>query len=691
MRHRVRGSLLGALTALVCGLGTGAHATTVSCVGDCDGSGTVTINEIIAAVDAALGGADASACVDADGNGKVTIDEVVAAVNDAIDGCPCPERNPLRNAYFGDLHVHTTQSFDAYFWEVRTTPSDAYHFARGEPLAIPPLDANGQGTRTVQLARPLDFAAVTDHAEFIGEIETCTTPGSPTYDSKTCQQVRTDPTNAYVTLGSRLTLPRPRRVPDVCGSDSQICLSAAAPVWTRIQEAAAAAYDRCQFTSFVAYEYSRSLAGSTMHRNVIFRNDRVPFPISAFEQPTPLGLWGELQHTCRDAGIGCDVLAIPHNSNESNGRAFLIEYPGAMGMDDERAQAELRASIEPLVEIYQHKGDSECMNGLSGIVGAADEQCDFEKRRPPPPAVEDCGDGVGQLGAVDLGCVSRHDFVRGALLSGLLEEARLGVNPYRLGFVGSTDTHNGTPGLTDERSFAGHQGATDGSPELLLKNITYSPGALAGVWAEENSRSSIFDALRRKETFATSGTRITVRVFGGWDWPADLCSAADLVSVGYERGVPMGGMLPPRPAGSGAPAFAITALPDPGTSQQPGTPLQRVQVIKGWTKDGVAHQQVYDVAGDAGNGASVDVATCATAGTGLEAACTVWTDPDFDPAQRAFYYVRVLENPTCRWSTWVCNGLPEGQRPAVCNDPAVPKTIQERAWSSPIWYEPGTA
>jgi uncharacterized protein DUF3604 len=599
----------------------------------------------------------------------------------------CADRNPQRNLYFGDLHVHTINSFDAYVWDTRTTPSQAYRFARGEPLLLPPFDVNGDGTRRVQLDRPLDFAAVTDHSEFLGEIETCTTPGSPTYDALVCQQVRSGADSAIASLGVQMTVATPRRSSSVCGPDGSVCLAALMPVWQGIQQAAATADDRCHFTSFVAYEYSRSPGGSTMHRNVIFRNEHVPVPISAFEESTPQGLWRELQHTCIDAGTGCDVLAIPHNTNESNGRQFHVEYPGAQTIDDQRAQAEFRAAMEPLVEIYQHKGDSECMNGLSGVVGAADEQCNFEKRRHAP--VTDCGDKTGQLGAVDGGCVSRLDYVRGALLAGLQEEDRIGVNPYRLGFIGSTDTHNGTPGNTNERAFVGHQGTNDASPAVLLGgNLTLSPGALAGVWAEENSRASLFDALRRKETLATSGTRITARAFGGWSFPAGICDDPGFARVGYAQGVPMGGILPERPAAAAAPTFAVSALRDPGTAEQPGTPLQRLQIIKGWLVNGEAHQQVYDVAGNRDNGASVDLATCATSGPGADALCTVWTDPDFDPGQRAFYYVRVLENPSCRWSTWLCNRLPTDQRPPACTDPNVPKTIQERAWTSPIWYEP---
>jgi hypothetical protein len=606
---------------------------------------------------------------------------------------PCPQRNPLRNVYFGDLHVHTTWSFDAHLWDTRTTPDDAYRFARGAPLAIAPLDAEGNGTRTVRLERPLDFTAVTDHSEFLGEVETCITPGSPTYDSTPCQQFRAKGSPIYAALGAQMIATTPKRNTGICGADGALCRTAAADVWERIQAAAAAAYDRCNFTSFVAYEYSRSAGGSTMHRNVIFRSANVPVPVSAFEEPTPQGLWRELKATCLDAGIGCDVLAIPHNSNESNGRMFFVEYPGAQSLDDQRAQAEFRAAMEPLVEVYQHKGSSECFNGLSGILGAPDEQCEFERRRQG--AVDDCGDGTGSFGAVDQGCVSRLDYVRGALLAGLREEERLGVNPYRLGFVGSTDTHNGTPGFTDEWAWMGHQGANDAPPAALLGylnaisgGVVFSPGALAGVWAEENSRSSIFDALRRKETFATSGTRLVVRVFGGWNLQSGLCDDPNMIAAGYQQGVPMGGMLAPQPADATGPDFVISAMRDPGTTEHPGAKLQRLQVIKGWIVNGEQHQQVYDVAGTPDNGASVDLASCTPQGPGADSLCTVWHDPDFDPALHAFYYVRVLENPTCRWNTWRCNALPSDQRPPSCDDPTVPKTIQERAWSSPIWYTP---
>lgn len=609
---------------------------------------------------------------------------------------PCADHNPLRNAYFGDLHVHTAYSFDAYMFDVRTTPAQAYRFAQGDPVSLPPLDAQGQGTQTIRLDRPLDFAAVTDHSEFLGEVETCTTPGSAGYDSADCQLFRAGGNPGVGKFGTWLTPRQPHRAADICGQDNQTCLSAAAEVWQRMIAAANAAYDRsaqCTFTAFVAYEYSLGTGVSTLHRNVIFRNDQVPFPTTTFEQPTPQGLWTELRSTCLDSGSGCDVLAIPHNSNESNGKMFFVEYPGAATADEQRTQAQFRGAIEPVAEIFQHKGDSECMNGLSGIIGQPDELCGFEKRRTPP--FPDCGDGTGQLGTASNGCVSRLDFIRGALLAGLKENDRLGANPYQLGIIASTDTHNGTPGATTESTFIGHRGTDDDTPSKQLGpgalypgGIIFNPGGLAGIWAEENSRSSLFDALRRREVFGTSGTRITVRFFGGWDLPSGLCGDPQLIQKSYAGGVPMGSVLAPAPSSARAPQFVITAARDPGVPERPGTPLQRLQLIKGWLDNGEMHQQVFDVAGDANNDATVDVDTCATHGAGANSLCAVWSDPQFSADQQAFYYIRVLENPSCRWSTYTCNRLSPDQRPAACTDPSVPKVIQERAWSSPIWYEP---
>jgi hypothetical protein len=608
---------------------------------------------------------------------------------------PCAQRSRLRKVYFGDLHVHTTLSFDAYAFDVRTTPAQAYAFAQGVPVALPPLDTFGVGTQTLAIDRPLDFVALTDHSEFLGEVQLCTTPGSSTYGSTECQNYRLGGNQGTTYFGTRLALSPPVRSADVCGAGNAYCLTEATEVWSRVQQAAADAYDRtaaCGFTSFVGYEYTASQAVSTLHRNVIFRSDHVPFPTTVFEEPTRQGLWTELRATCLDAGIGCDVLVIPHNPNESNGKMFQVEYPGAVTLEDQRAQARFRSSIEPLLEVYQHKGASECLAGISGIVGATDEQCGFEQRYLP--AYTDCGDGTGSLGTITLGCTSRRDYLRGILLEGMGEDLRLGENPFRVGVVGSTDTHNGTPGAVAEETFIGNRGTDDGLPadrlgegQFYRGGWRFSPGGLTAVWAEENARPAIFDALRRREVYGTSGPRLAVRLFAGFGLAADLCTDPDMVEKGYAGGVPMGGVLGSPPAGA-APSFLVSALMDPGTASRPGTPLQRVQIVKLWVDAGVRHEQVYDVAGDAMNGATVDDTTCERSGPGSDTLCSVWTDPDFDPGVHAAYYARVLENPSCRWSTLQCNALAPADRPPSCSDPVVARTVQERAWTSPVWYEP---
>ncbi|MFO0576525.1 MAG: DUF3604 domain-containing protein [Polyangia bacterium] len=614
---------------------------------------------------------------------------------------PCAAKNPLRNLYFGDLHVHTRLSFDAYAMDVRISPEQAYRFARGEEVRLPPLGMDGEGQQRLRIDRPLDFAALTDHSEFLGEVEACSVPGSAGYASSTCEAYRMGGNGAVSQLGIRLTLPRPMRPADVCPPDpaspdrASSCAPLLGAVWRGVQRAAAEAYDKtaaCRFTSFVAYEYSAGPALSTLHRNVIFANDRVPAPTTYFEQPSPEGLWRELHAGCKDAGTGCDVLAIPHNANESNGKMFFIESAEEGGPQDPAAHARLRAELEPLFEVYQHKGDSECMNGLSGVLGAPDELCGFEKTLRPPAEIPDCGDGTGSGGTTRKGCISRRDFVRNALLDGLALEERLGINPFRVGLIASTDTHNGTPGAVAEDRFIGHRGTDDDTPDKQLGrgNLTpggveFSPGGLTAVWAEENSRPALFAALKRREVYGTSGPRLAVRFFGGFDLPDNLCDDPQLVARAYAGGVPMGGILLPRP-GTAAPRFVVQALRDPM-----GGKLQVAQVLKGVLRDGRAETFVYDVAGQRKNGARVDESTCTPSGPGADSLCAVFTDPDFRPGERAFYYVRVVENPSCRWTAHVCNRLPAANRPPTCSDPTVPRTQQERAWTSPIWYQPQPA
>ncbi|MCO4771080.1 MAG: DUF3604 domain-containing protein [Deltaproteobacteria bacterium] len=607
---------------------------------------------------------------------------------------PCAEQTPERRALFGDLHVHTRWSFDAYVQDVRVTPAEALAFAQGAPVRLPPLDENGVGTREVRLERPLDFVALTDHAEYLAEMAACVDPSSPAFDAEPCVAMRAGDVSATYAWGGNLTEEAPERFPSICGAVD--CEGLARDGWQRtIDEAEAAddATDACTFTAFVGYEYSCSTNVSNAHRNVVFRNGAVPaLPTTCFEETDPWALWRALARDCRDAppqdGVQCDVLAIPHNSNWSNGNMFVVEYPFAA--EGEGALAEFRAEMEPLVEIYQHKGDSECSPGFTNPLGAPDEQCAFEKLRAEP--IQDCGEGTGAGAMAGLGCVSRRDFVRDVLVEGLLEEERIGANPYRLGIIASTDTHNGTPGLVDEASFPGHTGREEGSPQARLQppplipgGVLMSGGGLAGVYATENSRDSIFDAMQRREAFGTSGPRIQPRLFGGFGLGEGLCEDPAMLERAYEGGVPMGGEL----TSTEAPLrFLAAALADPGTKQNPGSSLQRLQIVKGWVDGDGGHTEVIDVAGDLSGGVDPDTCEPTEPDAGADSLCAVWTDPTWEPGQRAVYYLRVLEVPTCRWSAHQCNALPAADRPASCSDPAIPRTVQERAWTSPIWVAP---
>jgi hypothetical protein len=602
---------------------------------------------------------------------------------------PCVHREPERRPFFGDLHVHTAFSQDASTQGTRATPRDAYRFARGEPLGIQPFRADGTPLRTVRLERPLDFAAVTDHAEQIGEVRLCQTPGSPGYDAWACRVYRRFPRVAFFVMNARYSAGGTRF--DFCGEDGAGCLAAARTVWQETRDAAEGAYDRsaaCRFTSFVAYEWTAGADnGKNLHRNVIFRDEPVPeLPTSVMETGIDAArLWEALERDCVDGLPGCAVLTIPHNSNLDGG--LMFQSAETLGGELGNEEARRRARWEPLVEVMQHKGDSECL--LSG--DTTDEACGFEKL-----PYDNFRGRYPLLGADP---PRRVQFVREALKRGLALEAKLGANPFRYGLVASTDTHLGTAGLVSERAFPGHGGAGTPAgeelPEGLPDALEFGPGGLAVLFAEENTRAALFAALERRETYGTSGTRPVVRFFGGWSFPADLCERPDFVARGYAEGVPMGGVLPERSAAADAPRFAVSALQDPGSAGEPGTPLQRVQIVKGWLADGVTHERVLDVAGGA-NDASVDLATCAPQGAGLARLCTVWSDPDFDAQEPAFYYARVLENPTCRWSQHVCVAArvdcakPEtiGAGLEGCCDPLHQPTVQERAWTSPIWYSP---
>lgn len=604
----------------------------------------------------------------------------------------CADRVDTRNAYFGDLHVHGAFSFDAANYGSAATPGDVFAFAKGASLGLSPLDEAGAPTRTVQLDRPLDFAAATEHGDFLGEVVHCTTPGSPGYDAELCEAYQGGDPDAAFDFGLMLASEEPTRDEDLCGADGTGCAEAAAERWAAIVAAAEAADDRtsaCTFAAFAGYEYTNTAGVSNLHRNAIFRNANVPtVPVTTFEATTPSQLWEDLAAGCLDAGSGCDALLIPHNPNLSNGWMF---FPDTSGSESEQAErATLRARLEPLVEIFQHKGDSECRNGYGD---PDDPDCAFEKIRPEGDEV--CPDDApGAGGMRNWGCTHRLDYVRNVLKEGLSEERRLGVNPYRLGFVASTDTHNGTAGLVTSVDFPGHVGVVDDTPEERLGdgNATHdafidNPGGLAGVWAVERSRDAIFEAMRRGETFATSGPRIEVRLFGGFDLPTDLCTRDDALEVAYRQGAPMGGTVPAPGLLSGPLRLYLQARADIGVPASPGVGLERIQVVKGWLDaSGVAHERVFEVAKGDTPGTLDD--TCA-AGGGEDAMCLVWEDPDFDAAAPAFWYARVIEVPTCRWSTWECLDYPAEERPERCDSGEVPSAVQQRAWSSPVWYTPG--
>ena len=632
---------------------------------------------------------------------------------------PCADYQDTRHALFGDLHVHSAYSFDAAANSLDTYPDHANRFAKGEAIPFFPLDADGNPVGTIKLERPLDFVSITDHGEFLGERALCREPESPRYDIQFCKEYRASERQGMLMLGTIVNLEEPQRIAELCDEDGSLCREWARGPWQEMIAAAENAYDRsakCEFTSFIGYEYTGTPGLSNIHRNVVFRNSVVPaVPVSYVEASTDILLWDELNRTCPEAD-GCAWVTIPHNSNLANGRMFKPlggdhEHDPVTGADRKRQHAESRLDNEPIIEIFQHKGGSECINGLATIYGEPDELCDIEAVRRigqtrstlrigmkdgrlVPESVqvstEECGDGTGQDGMLGGGCVDETDFVRSNLLTGLADERELGINTAKLGFIASTDTHASTPGATDEQNWGGHV-SKEATPEerlqpgLLTSGIEGNPGGLAGVWAVENSRDAIFEALQRREVFGTSGPRIEPRFFAAWDYAPGLCEASDRLQQAYADGVPMGADLPQR-SGDGAPVFLAMARADTVES----APLQQLQVVKGWLDDDDRkHYKVYSVAGTPDNGASVDLASGERRGDGHEELCAVFQDPDFDADQPAFYYLRAVENPSPRWSLLDCLKIEESDRPAVCReDSEVPKVIQEMAWSSPIWYRP---
>ncbi len=601
---------------------------------------------------------------------------------------PCRDHRPERQVFFGDLHAHTAFSYDAVIYGTRNKPAAAYRYARGERIGLHPYDSAGQPLASHQLREPLDFVAITDHAETMGLAPVCITPGVAGYGQWQCRLLRAVPKLPHFMPRVLLLLAvrNPQELPTMCGDDNEYCAPHAPGVWQETIQAAENAYDRsedCEFTSFIAFEWSGSLQDSNLHRNVIFRNSELgtlsnPPPGQA-QLRTPEDLHSALEQDCL-LRPGCDVLAIPHNSNLSGG----VMFP--MGAQLSATQAQRWANMEPLLEVMQHKGDSECWFG-------ADPLCEYEKL-----TFGNFSDGKAQSFGVDVPTPTGvTGFARTVLAEGLRHEQRMGVNPWRFGLLAATDTHLATPGAVEEDDYPGH--INSGRSDRLPDAINFNPGGLAGIWAEENTRDALFTALRRREVYGTSGPRMKVRFFGGWDYPNSLCDAPDFARRGYDGGVPMGANLPPRPVGGGVPTFAVLAQRAADVDGHLATPLQRVQIIKGWVDgSGEPHSRVYEVIGDPDSGA-VDTATCQRSGTGHDRLCAVWRDPDYQPGQRAYYYTRAVENPSCRWHAHVClakgvdcsapDTVPKALR--ACCDGSYNKAQQERAWSSPIWLSPPVA
>ncbi|MEM8635871.1 MAG: DUF3604 domain-containing protein [Pseudomonadota bacterium] len=611
---------------------------------------------------------------------------------------PCDNNISTKRALFGDLHVHTAFSGDAYAEGTRLYPQDAYRFAQGETVLFPgPGDTDGA---PIQIGRPLDFVAVTDHSEAFGESYICRNEGAyPGYNSRACQIYREGKEPGVRVFGVPRAGTRPERVASVCGEDGADCREAARIVWQQVIDAAEDAYDRtpgCSFTSLVGYEYTRSPSGMHMHRNTIFKNAEVPgFPANYIDYPTLPSLLGKLETECRLGIEACDVLSIPHNSNISSGNAFNLRSLEGLSEEAQQRHLRQRQAYDRLIEITQHKGASECVNGITDILGDEDEYCDVEAIRQIGSeerafdttqwiprlfrlTIEECTDA--NFDVVDNlykgPCVASRDFARGAWLDGLQAHSHTGVNPFQMGVIAATDNHVALPGHTSEAGWRGHivhestlEGRM-GEARLGRHNrLESNPGGLAGVWAVENSRDAIFQSLKRRETFGTSGTRIEPRFFAG-DYSSDLCSAPDWLEQAYANGVPMGADIPAPQEGI---SFLLQALADRGPSIMP-LPLQELQLIKGWI-DGDGNKRF-------------DVKSIVTAPPqGSETLCAVYRDEEYDPALPAYYYLRVIEKPMPRWSAAQCSAEEETQWPEACAG-EVGRTINEMAWTSPIWLTP---
>jgi len=573
-----------------------------------------------------------------------------------------------RQAYYGETHVHTSWSLDAWLGGNRVTdPGDAYKYFKGQPIKHP------MGY-DVTIDTPLDWAGVTDHSEYVGVIKLANDPNSPISKLPAAQPmiVKANTVAEFQRIFVYLV--------NLMGGAPVAALMSpeiAGTVWKQNIELANAANEPGKFTTFCSYEWTSMPNNMNLHRNIFFKDcAKVPtMPFSALDSHFPTDLWNWMDGQRK---AGNELLAISHNANLSDGLMFPTEVD-EKGRPIDAAYAASRDRNEKLTEMKQLKGTSE----THPLLSPSDEFANFEIMSFL------LGDPAGRIPHIV------GSYVRQGWKDGLSLQDTKGYNPFKFGAAAGSDSHN-TAVSYRQSNFFGQAGNADGTPELRMAGRIVAgmdprvigTGGLTGVWAEENTRASVFDAMQRKETFAVSGPRIQVRFFGGWAYIADMMADTGWVKTGYAKGVPMGGDLPP--AGEKAPSFMVWAVKDPTSGN-----LDRIQIIKGWSKSGQSFEKVYDVAwaGDRkpdkwsgvvppiGNTVDVENASY-TNSIGTVELKTVWADPEFDPSLHAFYYARVLEIPTPRWTTIQAKQL------GIAPPDVVPATLQERAWSSPIWYTP---
>ena len=581
------------------------------------------------------------------------------------------QSNPDKNAYFGETHVHTSWSLDAWtIGNLTNTPADAYKYFQGQPIKHP-LGFD------VKIDTPLDWAGVTDHSEYVGVIQEANIPGSAISKIPEAQ-----PLILKAKTKEEMTRVALYAINELIGGGKPIpslmAPSIAESVWKKNIAMANEANQPGKFTALCSYEWTSAPNSMNLHRNVFFRDcAKVPrAPYSSLESQHPVDLWSWMDGQRQS---GNELLAISHNANLSDGRMFPIDVD-TKGRPIDAAYATARMRNEPLIEIKQLKGTSETHPMLS----PNDEFASFELMSVL------LGNPPGRIPHIV------GSYARQALKDGLAMQDAKGYNPYKFGFGAASDSHNTAVPYRQGNYFGGHS-FTDGTIQARMAGTlvggifdarTEGTGGLTGVWAPENTRAAIFDGMKRKETFAVSGPHIKVRFFGGWGYDKAAADAPDWVKAAYAKGVPMGGDLPP--AAGKAPAFLLWAVKDPTSGN-----LDRIQIIKGWARSGQSFEKVYDAvwAGDRKPdkftgivppiGSTVDIVNATyTNSIGAVELKGVWTDPDFDPSVHAVYYARVLEIPTPRWTTIQAKEL------GVPPPDVVSATLQERAWTSPIWYTP---